>query len=191
VPDEEVQELGRVGVAIIKRWLEATTYLELPFDAYNHTPDCTVLHLKGKKKFDLRGHFLVGQKSPVIVECKRYRSTGGQYSEFLKFLCIAYSSELKNIEDFGRVRESTFIWVTFHPFNLENWAKFETRGQLKKALREFPEYLDGAEVDEDLVGAVAERVMVLVFNPKQEKLSLTRKELERIRPVLKRKAKSL
>lgn len=70
---EDIQELGREGAAILKRWLEATTYMELPFDAYNHKIDCTVFTLGGmKKQLDLAGYMLVDKKAPVFVECKRY-----------------------------------------------------------------------------------------------------------------------
>jgi hypothetical protein len=43
----------------MKRWLESTTYLELPFNAYEHTAVCTEVRLDGEKKvFDLSGFFL-------------------------------------------------------------------------------------------------------------------------------------
>lgn len=188
---EETQELGREGVAIIKRWLEATTFIELPFDAYHHKLDCTLPHLAGKKVLDLQGHYLTGTKSPIVVECKRYTSPGGQYKEFLHFLAIAYSSTVKEQEDLGGARERHFLWVTFHPFNLDNWTGLETREHMVKALDQFPEYLAGREIDEDLAREVSSRVMVLVFNPKQESISLTRQELKIVRVHIDRKADSL
>lgn len=190
---EETQELGRKGVAIIKRWLEATTFIELPFDAYHHKLDCVLPHLGTKKTkiFDLQGHFLTGRKAPIVVESKRYTSPGGQYKEFLHFLAIAYSSTVKEVEDLGGARERHFLWVNFHPFNLDNWTALETRDQMVKALTEHPDYLAGRDIDEDLVRQVASRVMVLVFNPKQENLSLTRQELKIVRVHIDRKADSL
>lgn len=188
---EKTQELGRAGVAIIKRWLEATTFIELPFDAYNHTLDCTLPHLDGTKIFDLQGHFLTGQKDPVIVESKRYTSPGGQYKEFMHFLAIAYSSTVKEKESLGGYRNRHFLWVTFHPFNLDNWTALETRDHMVKALGQHQEYLKGRTIEEDLVRDVASRVMVLVFNPKQENLSLSRDELKLVRVYLDRKAESL
>lgn len=190
---EETQELGREGVAIIKRWLEATTFIELPFDAYHHKLDCVIPHLGANKKkvFDLQGHFLIDKKSPIVVESKRYTTPGGQYKEFLHFLAIAYSSTVKEIEDLGGSRDRHFLWVTFHPFNLENWTALETREQMIKALELHPDYLDKRGIDEDLIREVASRVMVLVFNPKQENLSLTRQELNIVRVHIDRKADSL
>lgn len=185
---EEVQEIGRKGVAILKRWLEATTYMELPYDAYNHRIDCTMQTLSGTKALDLAGRMLTGNKEPVFVESKRYKTSGGQYQEYKKFLCIAYSATVKEIEDFGDTRSPLFYWVTFHPFNLENWSKLETFEFMKAALEEHPEYLGGRDVDLQLVFDVSSRVTVLVFNEKQEALSLTRDELETIRRYLNRKA---
>jgi hypothetical protein len=189
---EDIQEIGREGAATLKRWLEATTYMELPFDAYNNKIDCTVFTVGDKKKqLDLVGYMLVGKKAPVFVECKRYKTPGGQYKEFIKFLAIAYGQTAKEIEDFGESRPSEFYWVTFHPFNLDNWTKLETYDHMKLALETHPDYLGGADFDEQLAHALASRVTVLVFNPKQEGLSLTRHELEAIRPTLQRKVKTL
>ncbi len=189
---EDVQELGREGAATLKRWLEATTYIELPFDAYHHAIDCTIFTLGGKKNLDLVGHMLTGNKEPVFVECKRYTSASRQYTEFKKFLAIAYGHTAKEIEDHGKSRKSNYYWVTFHPFNLENWTKLETFEHLKAALAEHPDYQGGEDNFDDTLGhEVASRVTVLVFNPKQEQLSLTREELESIRTILKRKAKEL
>ncbi|OOP60914.1 hypothetical protein BMF89_14840 [Arthrobacter sp. SRS-W-1-2016] len=188
---EEIQEIGRRGAATLKRWLEATTYIELPFDAYNNKIDCMVDTFGGKKQFDLVGYMLAGDKSPVIIESKKYTSAGGQYNEFIKFLAIAYAHTAKEVEEYGTSREARYFWVTFHPFNLDNWSKFETVSHMKMALAKHPEYVQGHSVDEDLVAQVAKRVTVLVFNPKQEDLSLTRLELEKIRPILARKVRTL
>ncbi|WP_461473269.1 hypothetical protein [Microbacterium sp. HJ5] len=188
---EDVQEIGREGAATLKRWLEATTYIELPFDAYNNKIDCTFFTLGDKKKqFDLVGHMLTGKKAPVIVECKRYSSPGRQYQEFKKFLAIAYGHTAKEIEDHNSSRESHYFWVTFHPFNLDNWVKLETYDHMKMAVDENPEYR-GGQFNEALAHEIAGRITVLVFNPKQEALSLTRTELETIRPHLVRKVKTL
>jgi hypothetical protein len=191
VEAEEVQELGRQGVAIIKRWLEATTYIELPWDAYHHRMDCVVPHLAGKKIFDLCGLYLTGRKHPILVESKRYTSTGRQFKEFQRFLAVAYSATIKEMEDLGAPKNRNYMWVTFHPFNLDNWSKLETRDQIDRALKDHPDLLSDRPVDEDVLRAVADRITVLVFNPKQESLSLTRAELQQFRTLVDRKADSL
>lgn len=189
---EDIQELGREGAATLKRWLEATTYMELPFDAYNNKIDC-MIRTKGEKQkqLDLVGYMLTGKKAPVFVECKRYTSARRQYAEFVTFLAIAYGHTAQELADYNTTRESHYYWVTFHPFNLDNWVNLETYEHMKKALETHPEYLGEDDLDETLAHEVASRVTVLVFNPKQEALSLTRGELEQIRPVLLRKVKTL
>lgn len=189
---EEVQELGRRGVAIIKRWLEATTHIELPYDVYNHTGLCTIRYENdGRKRLDLQGFFLSGKKPPLYVECKRYTTTGGQYNEFLRLLGIAYSAAKLERRELGEETGRLFFWVTFHPFNLDNWATLETHEQVRTALTKYPEYLNGDSIDEDLLRRISERVTVLVFNPKQEGISLTNDELRLVRTVLHRKADEL
>ena len=152
---EEIQEIGRRGVATLKRWLEATTFIELRYDAYNHSADCLVAHLAGKKKFDLSGYFLTGSKRPIMIESKEYTNAGAQYKEFQHFLCIACSSTIKEMEDVDVDRERHVFWVTFHPFNLENWAKLESRDQIVKALGQHPDHLDHRKIDENVVRQVA------------------------------------
>lgn len=189
---EDIQELGREGAATLKRWLEATTYMELPFDAYNNKIDCIIRTTGGKQKqLDLVGYMLTDKKAPVFVECKRYTSSGRQYTEFVKFLAMAYGHTAQELADYNTTRDSLYYWVTFHPFNLENWTNLETYEHIKKALETHPEYLGDDDLNESLAHEVAGRVTVLVFNPKQEALSLTRAELEQIRPVLQRKVKTL
>jgi hypothetical protein len=194
VDAEWTQELGREGVATIKRWLEATTFIELPFDAYHQKKEITVLHTGGKKKLDLGGHYLTGRKFPVLVECKRYSTPGRQHREFRRLLAIAYGSIQREREIYEDPKHDSFthyIWVTFNPFAQENWQDLETRDQLVKGLEENADVHDGSDVDEDLARTVAERFTVLVFNKKQEELSLNREELMLVRTVIDRKADTL
>jgi hypothetical protein len=189
---EEVQELGRTGVATVKRWLEATTFIELNWNVYEDTGMCIVQCLGGKnKKFDLAGAFIGLKRNPVVVESKRYTTAGSQHKYFKEFLAIAYSSTVSEVEqkkyDIGR----EFIWVTFHPFILKDWPRLCTEGKIKESLEEYPEYLDGRELDPQILRSVSERVWVLVMHEKQEDLSLTHEELMSVLATLKRKAPTL
>jgi hypothetical protein len=191
---EFTQELGREGVAIIKRWLEATTFIELPFDAYHHKKEVTILYPGGKKKLDLGGHYLTGRKSPVFVECKRYSSPGRQHKEFRRLLAIAYGNvqrEREIYEDPKYDSNAHYIWVTFNPFAQDNWSNLETHGELVRGLNENPDVHSGEAPDDDLTRIVADRITVLVFNKKQEQLSLNREELMLVRTVIDRKAEAL
>jgi hypothetical protein len=188
---EEIHEIGRQGAATLKRWLEATTHIELPHDAYNTPIDCSVDTFGPMKQLDLAGYMLTEKHTPVFVESKKYTTTGGQYKEFRKFLAIAYSHTAHELEKYGKHRSSRYFWVTFHPFNLENWSVLETYEHMIDALKDGSTYLAGRDINHDLAHEVCSRIAVFVFNPKQEDLSLTREELELIRPALKRKVKTL
>lgn len=188
---EETQEKGRRGVATVKRWLEATTFIELPWNAYERTAMCTVPLLKGKKVFDLAGHFLGNQSRPVVVENKSYSSDGGQYSQYQEFLATAYSATARSLRDVGDT-EHEFIWVTSHPFKLPKWSVLETPEEVQSALDAYPACLgEGHAVDPELVRTVASRVWVLVMNSKQESISLTAQELQKVFTVLPRKESTL
>ena len=50
MPDEEMHERGREGVGMIKAWLEATTWMDFPFNAHEDETRCTALLLEGTKK---------------------------------------------------------------------------------------------------------------------------------------------
>lgn len=166
--------------------------MELPFDAYNNKIDCTVTTPGGShKQLDLAGYMLIERKAPVFVECKRYSSASIQYTEFVKFLAISYGHTAQEYETFGTSRFSEYYWVTYHPFNLRQWKNLETYDHMKLALTKYPEYLVDETFNESLAHEIASRITVLVFNPKQENLALTRTELESIRHVLNRKAKTL
>lgn len=191
---EFTQELGREGVAIIKRWLEATTFIELPFDAYHHKKEVTILHPGGKKKLDLGGHYLTGRKSPVYVECKRYSSPGRQHKEFRRLLAIAYGNiqrEREIYEDPKYDSNANYIWVTFNPFAQDRWPSLETHSELGQGLHENTDVHNGDAMDDEVARAVADRFTVLVFNKKQERLSLNREELMLVRTVIDRKAEAL
>lgn len=192
MPAEATQEQGRRGVALVKRWLEATTYVELPWNAYENPSWCEIDLLGGGvKRFDLAGYFLTGDRQPVVVENKSYNSDGGQYTQFQEFLAHAYSSTAHIAErrtDAGR----EFIWVTSHPFGpLNHWSKLESAEEIRIALQVKPEVLDGRNIDEEMLRTVANRIWVLVMNKKQGSLSLTPRELGLVHVALKRKEPTL
>lgn len=55
------------GVDLAKRWLESTTWVELPFDAYNNGPVCSLRRLDGKvKRYDLFGY--IHTEPPTLVK---------------------------------------------------------------------------------------------------------------------------
>lgn len=191
---EDVQEIGREGAATLKRWLEATTYMEMPYNAYQNPIDCRVetLNPEISKSLDLVGRLLVDTQPPIYIEAKRYSKQKSQYPEFQKFQAIAYSNTaLEMKKNNGHSRKALFLWVTYHPFNLDNWSELQTYHHMVKSLKAHPTYLNGEEIDTTLAQEVADRVSVLVFNDRQEAWTLTREELAKLRTVVTRKVKDL
>jgi len=192
---EATQEDGREGVILTKRWLEATTHIELPFNAYENPMPCLVDHLNqtndGFKQFDLAGFFLGENRRPLVVENKAANADNGQYQEYLEFLAIAYSSTLREREmykkDFGR----EFMWVTTHPFTIGKWKDFHQPSTVLDALSSHSAYIPGREPDHELAALIASRVWVLLLNVKQDALSLTHDELMEVHTVLPRKKPTL
>ncbi|TFC94397.1 hypothetical protein E3T28_15215 [Cryobacterium sinapicolor] len=191
MPAEQTQEQGRKGVALVQRWLESTTFLELNWNVYDNSAMCEVEHLGGVKYFDLAGSFLGANRREVFVENKNYSSDSGQYPHFQEFLAIAYSATAK-VKNAGRMDRATeFIWVTTHPFSIKRWASLASEAEIRLALVARPEFLGDTEVDEDIVRVVAGRIWVLVMHEKQIDLSLTQQEVWQVLALLKRKEATL
>lgn len=188
MPREATQEAGRDAAMMTRRWLESTTYLELPWNAYKHENMCLVKCLDGSVKgFDLAGFFL-DDKMPVVVENKGVNSSGDQYQEYRRFLAIAYSSTVRSTQDSGIDPQRTFMWVTRHPFGYsKDWVSLESHESVAEALGEHPELLAGVSIDEETTRLVAARVWLLVWNGKQERILLTSDEITRVHAFLKRK----
>lgn len=192
MPAEATQEQGRKGVETVKRWLEATTFIELQWNVYENSQYCSLLLLDGSvKRWDLAGAFLSKPRQKTYVENKDYSSAGDQANQFHEFLANCYSATARSIKEVGDI-EAEFIWVTTHPFGpMSQWSQLATRDSVLAALDKHPSVLGGDSVDVDLAAVVAARIWVLVFNKKQEKLSLEREELDKVLAALKRKDSTL
>lgn len=178
------------GVDLAKRFLESTTWIELPFDVYDNAAICTLERLDGKvKRFDLFGSIFTEPSTPLYVEVKDYDSNGGtQGQEYWEFLANAYSitaRDRKKNED-GR-RE--FMWITRHPFNQTHWSSLTDPSRIEQALAKHPECLAGESIDSDLLAQVAQRLWLVVLHKRQEKLMLSPRELNIIESQLNRKGK--
>lgn len=192
---ETTQEQGRRGARTAQRWLEASTFLVLPWNSYAHEPQCEALCLDGTVKgFDLAGYFFKDSR-PVLVEVKHVTSDDHLQDKFHEFLAVAYSSTAKRLEPGPSGKpirpddRREFMWVSWHPFNpMSRWAHLESPDEIREALRKNPHLIPDHEISEDLLRLVASRVWVLTFNPKQEKLSLRAGELRKVHQALKRKA---
>ena len=189
---EEVQELGREGVGKIKRWLEATTFMELNWNVYEDPAMCTLPCLNDqRKKFDLVGSFIGINRNPIAIECKRYTSAGAQHKYFKEFLATAYSNILHDRRVINSDPKREFFWVTTHPFQIKEWTTLATEEKVYEAISENPKLVNTADIDQKLVRSVADRIWILVMHEKQESISLTHDELMEVLTRLKRKAPTL
>lgn len=188
---EATQEKGRRGVERAKRWLEATTYLELQFNVYQHEAMCEVEHLNGVKRFDMYGFFLGPDRREVFVENKDYKAEEDLYAQFQEFLAVAYSATAHSLKGKKTDRKTEFMWVTTHPFRMARWAHLATPEEIQIALKKHADFLKGESIDDDLVRTVADRIWVLVLNERQLEISLTHTEVLEIMPKLKRKEPTL
>jgi hypothetical protein len=185
---EATQLEGLDGTLAVKRWLESTTFMELPFNAYEDEGQCTLVRLDGqKKRYDLSGYFLGKSRRPIVVESKSYSTVGHQGGDYTEYLANAYSTTARDIATVGDLQREYF-WVTSHPFSQSKWARLTSSDELRDALQTHPEVLNGAEADEDLLRDVASRLWLLVRHKRQEEIALTRDELQQVFTVLKRKA---
>lgn len=179
------------GVDLAKRWLESTTWIELPFNVYDNAPVCTLRRLDGKvKRYDLFGSIHTDPATPLYVEVKDYDSVGGkQGSEYWEFLANAYSITAQDIKD-GEDARREFMWITRHPFNQTDWVKLTSAERIKQALEAHHTEALGAEsIDVDLLATVADRLWLLVLHKRQEGLMLTAEELSIVESKLNRKGK--
>ncbi|GAB3959263.1 hypothetical protein [Micromonospora vulcania] len=186
---ETVQQKGIDGADLAKRWLESTTWIELPFDAYHNAPICTLMRLDGKKKvYDLFGWIHGSPKTPLYIESKGYDSVGGkQAKEFWEFLANAYSITAKDLKD-GEDALREFWWITRMPFSSTDWADLTTAERMKTALEEHhSEVLPDGDIDVDTLATAAARVEVFVVNRRQEDFMLTAQELALVESTLNRK----
>lgn len=175
---ETSQRLGIEGVTEIKEWLEATTRFAFTYTVYDSEAMCTRICLDGTKKaLDLEGNTTTSPKVPVSVECKKYTTAGGQAAEFREFLAIAYSATKHAIDTKGSDEQREFMWVTFHPFSVSKWSDLLTLTFMKQCIEEFPDLLNGEDVDEELLAVVATRTWVMVVGQRQVGIRLTKEEL--------------
>ena len=184
---EATQMKGLEGALAVKRWLESTTHLEFPFNAYEDEAQCTLMRLDGhKKRYDLTGFFLTAVRRPVVVESKNYSGVGNQPGDYVEYLANAYSTTAQDIKTIGDTRRQYF-WVTTHPFSQTRWPELTGHEEVRRALQAHPEALNGEVIDEELLRIVASRLWLFVMPGRCDELSLSRDELQLVFAVLRRK----
>jgi hypothetical protein len=183
---EGLHKAGERGVLLAKQWLESTTHVEVPFSVYDDPAQTALLRLDDEqKRYDLSGYFLENRR-PLSVEVKNYTAVGNQPAEYTEYLANAYSVTARDLGYDLDVRRE-FMWVTWHPFSQTKWTRLTSRDEIRSALDEHPDVLGAAEVDEAIVELVSGRLWLVVLNPRQDQLLLTRDELYKVWHALKRK----
>lgn len=185
---EAIQKDGENGLEFTKRWLESTTWIELPFDAYSNEPVCTLERLDGKKKrYDAMGMVHSAPPTPLYLENKAYTSYGGkQPKDYWEFLANAYSVTAKLIAS-GPDPRFEFMWVTTHPFEQTAWKDLTSPARVLAALEKDPGACGPNGPDTNLVSTVSSRLWLLVLHERQGELMLRPGELPLVEAVLKRK----
>lgn len=187
---EAVQKIGMEGVDLAQRWLESTTWIELPFNVYDNSAVCTLAKLDDTvKRYDLFGSIFTKPSKPLYVEVKNYDSSGGkQQAEYQEFLANAYSITAKDIKS-GQDGRREFMWVTTHPFSLNAWPTLTSAAAVSEALGKHPGVLNGNEIDMNLLNLISDRLWLLVLHRRQAELMLTPQELSLIEAQINRKGK--
>ncbi|MBE0009586.1 hypothetical protein DXT87_07255 [Arthrobacter sp. AET 35A] len=187
---EPVQQKGIDGVALAKRGLESTTWIELPFNAYRNDLVCRVPLLVGSKLFDMFGFIFGEQNVPLYVEAKNYDGSPGKLEEHYKeFLANAYSATALANKNKASER-AEFMFVTTHPFGLGKWVDNYRPSRIREALTDHMGLLgEGGVIDDNVLHETSSLIHLLILNERQERFMLTASELTRIEDVLGRKAR--
>lgn len=184
VSGEELHELGRMGAIRAKRWLDATTRVDVTWVNPDAVAKLTFAWKDGSKfSFDLggtlRGGDVHGQE--FFAEIKKYNTAGDQsvlYSEYLA-KCFRAFCDMPS-------RCDHFMWLTWHPFSQTKWNQLCTAAEVRaavlthraKCLGEGDEALASAAIDPAICDAVAGRLWLIVLSDRQESLVIDREDLE-------------
>lgn len=187
---EETQELGREGAFLFKRWLESTTYFDLPWIVYHGNGMCEVRYKdgpKGLKRFDIAGSLLRNPPVPVWVEGKRYTSDSGLKDMFLEMVATAYAAYRYKKRNGSTDGGDQFIYATTHPFAVTSWTKLVTTATVQEAYNSYPDIVGEEPFDSDDAQTIRDRIWIIVWSERQQELSLSGEEVRSIWSLLKRK----
>lgn len=172
---EELHEKGREGALFAKRWLNGTARVHVRWTAYDDLPAYVQLpQLEGEPEgFDLAGNLVDTQGHHgrlLYIEVKNYDTEGGQGTKYLDFLakCYSITAEARRV---GVDKETHFMWVTWHPFSLNKWARLTEAQSINDALSDYErraKYLGAAAVDRQTVADVAGRIFLLVLSRRHD-----------------------
>lgn len=176
---EDQHEAGREGVRFVRTWLDRTTRVAITWDVYEGSHHVKMPQLHGMPRaFDMRGHLINADGSsgsPLLVEVKAYKvHNPAQNAAYLDFLAKCYSATAKAEED-GVDSGTEFMWITWHPFNLNDWTSLDTASWVERALDDNDlqaEYLGAAVPNKSLMERTAERIIIVLMGKRTEELTM-------------------
>lgn len=136
MPGEDLHEIGADGARRAKEWLEATTRVKASWT--NTDPKwsrrMTFKWPSGKQtQFSLDlGGLLCGEdfdNDIFMAECKKYSSPGDQGTHYLSYLAKCYV-----IATNPQCYVDHFMWITWCPFNVQDWNKLLSKDWIERAL---------------------------------------------------------
>jgi hypothetical protein len=184
MPGEDLHEIGADGARRAKEWLEATTRVKASWT--NTDPKwsrrMTFNWPSGKQtqfSLDLGGLLCGGEfdNDIFMAECKKYSTPGDQGTHYLSYLAKCYV-----IASNPQCYVDHFMWITWCPFNVQDWNKLLSKEWIERALHkhsadvfgEIPPAEVSSHIDDEVVAWVADRLWMIVLSEKQEKLVITR-----------------
>lgn len=124
----------------------------------------------GEFSFDLGGYLKEDpfDRAQFFCEVKNYTGAHDQHPLYQEYLAKCYAVWASTR------RPYEFMWITWHPFQVGEWASLCSADKLARAVEAHPEYLP-AEHEIDYAGCkdLAERLWLIVLSVKQEDLCLT------------------
>lgn len=182
-PGEALHVAGADGALRAKRWLEATTRVKTVWlnTEARHAARMTFQwpHDGNSFSFDIGGIFHQGELEGDIflAECKHYTTNGNsQGTEHRSFLAKCYVVQQQFPGFYNH-----FMWITWHPFKVNEWSKLCSQEYVKRSLVEERRRVLGCDstnsaetlIEVAVTQAVSEKLWLIVLSAKQEGLVIT------------------
>lgn len=187
MPGEAMHQKGADGARRAKKWLDATTRVRMSWtneDAVHASRlEFTWPHGGQPYSFDVGGMLCGGEFEGhfFVAECKNYADAADQGAHYDDWVAKCYLTR----RDHHRLADH-FMWITWHPFRVTKWKNLCSPQAVMDGLlvpQNMKRLFDTedaeeakAQIDQDLVKEVADRLWLLVLSEKQEKLVITPKD---------------
>ncbi len=188
---EHAHATGADGARRAKKWLEATTRVDVPWVNPNKAArEKLTFSWPGSDtsfSFDLGGILRHGDydSESFFAEVKKYSDASDlptHYSEFVAKCYVAYVDRQMYCDH--------FMWISWSPHSATTWSKlttpeFVTEHVGKHRDRVFGPDAESTEVDPDIAKAVADRLWLFVLSDRQETLVIADKYLHQVNAMIR------